>query len=106
MPLNVGKTRTLLEELFNSKLLSIFIVILCRQFLRLPKKDPRPKWTIHKLVSVKSKQCPLTVVPEAWELYFSTDIVAGKIFCMYVSSHSTGRNFYSIDTKFGTYTGR
>ena len=59
-------------------------------------------------------------VPETWQLYFSIDLAAGKIFCMcvcvcvcayvcvcvcvcmYVCKHCRGRNFYSIGTKFST----
>ena len=45
-------------------------------------------------------------IPEAWELYVSTNLAAGKIFCMYVCMlRSRGRNFYPIATKFGTQVG-
>ena len=51
---------------------------------------------------------------KSWELYFSTDLVAAKIFCVFVPTyvcmhvyvcmyiHARGSNFYPIDTKFDT----
>ena len=46
-------------------------------------------------------------VTEAWDSKFSTDLAAGKIFCMYmyVCIHDRDRNFYPIDTKFWKQVG-
>ena len=56
---------------------------------------------LNQLLTVFSEQ----KVPETWELYLSTDLAAGKIFCMYVCIHARGDNFYPIDTKYGVQIG-
>ena len=55
----------------------------------------------NKLLSTISKR----KVSEAWESYFSTDLMVGVIFCMYVCIQAGVSNFYSIDIKFSTKVG-